>query len=271
MNADAVLLANGNVRIKRTRHGLMAYNINDSYIGRSFDCYGEFSPGETALFAQLVASGSLVIDVGANIGAHTLFLAQTTGPRGTVFAIEPQRVVYQLLCTNMALNEVGNVHAIRAGAGRAPGRAFVPIMDYARPENFGGVALVDSGGEAVEIVTIDSLQLPACHFIKIDVEGHEQSVIAGAAATIARFQPVLYVENDRRQSSAALIRQIRELDYVCYWHSPPLFTPDNFYRNPTNIFRGIVSIDLLCLPKSDTRKVEGMRPVTGPDDWPLAK
>jgi hypothetical protein len=56
------------VRIKRTRHGLMAYNINDTFIGRSLDCYGEFSRGETLLFAQLVKSQSLVVDVGANMG-----------------------------------------------------------------------------------------------------------------------------------------------------------------------------------------------------------
>jgi FkbM family methyltransferase len=270
MNVGEVLLANGSLRIKRTRHGLMAYNINDSYVGRSFDCYGEFSLGETMLFAQLVASGSLVVDAGANIGAHTLFLAQAVGPRGAVVAIEPQRMVYQLLCANMALNEASNVRAIHAGAGRAPGRAFVPVMDYARPENFGGVALVDKDGEPVEIVSIDSLQLPTCQFIKIDVEGQEQSVIAGAAATIARFKPVLYVENDRRHQSPDLIRQIRALDYVPYWHLPPLYRPDNFYRNATNVFPGIVSIDMLCLPGGDTRKVEGLRPVSGPDDWPLA-
>ena len=269
MDVDAVLLANGSVRIKRSRHGLMAYNINDSYVGRSFDCYGEFSAGESMLFAQLVASGSLVVDVGANIGAHTLFLAQAVGPRGTVVAIEPQRMVYQLLCANMALNEVSNVRTIHAGAGQAPGHAFVPVMDYARPENFGGVALVDKSGEPVEIVSIDSLQLPACQFIKIDVEGQEQAVISGAAATIARFRPVLYVENDRRHQSPDLIRQIRDLDYTCYWHLPPLYHPDNFYRNPTNVFPGIVSIDMLCLPSGDVRKVEGMKPVSGPEDWPF--
>src|ERR1700691_5553987 len=143
MDTAAVLLANGSLRIKRTRYGLMAYNANDTFVGRSIDCYGEYSRDETLLFAQLVTAGSLVVDVGANIGAHTLFLAQAVGPRGAVVAIEPQRMVYQLLCANMALNEVSNVRAIHAGAGRAPGRAFVPVMDYARPENFGGVALVD--------------------------------------------------------------------------------------------------------------------------------
>jgi FkbM family methyltransferase len=269
MDAAAVLLANGNLRIKSTRHGLMAYNIHDIYVGRSLDCYGEYSRGETALFAQLAGAGSIAVDVGANIGALTVPLARIVGPEGFVVAMEPQRAVYQLLCANLALNEIGNVQAIHAAVGRAPGRAFVPVLDQAKAINFGAAEVTGAGGEPVSMISIDSLQLPACHLIKIDVEGQEQSVIAGAATTIARFRPTLYVENDRRHHSADLIRQIQYLDYVPYWHLPPLYSPDNFYGNTTNVFPGIVSIDMLCLPRGDGRKVDGFRPVTGPDDWPF--
>jgi FkbM family methyltransferase len=269
MDLSAVLLANGSVRIKQTRHGPMAYNINDMYVGRSLDCYGEFSRGEALLFAQLVGPQSLVVDIGANIGAHTLFFAEAVGPRGLVFAIEPQQAVYQLLCANLALNNITNVRAIHAAAGRMRGHASIPVFDYTQSGNFGGGELAESGGEPVEMLSIDSLQLPACHFMKIDGEGHEQAVIAGAVETIRRFRPALYVENDRRQQSADLIRQIRDLDYIPYWHLPPLFRPDNFFQNPTNVFPNIVSIDMMCLPNGDSRKVEGMKPVAGPDDWPL--
>ncbi len=269
MDVSAVLLASGNWRIKRTRFGLMAYNINDQYVGRSLDCYGEYSRGEAMLFAQIVGPGALAIDVGANIGALTTFLAQTVGPEGRVIAIEPQRAMYQLLCANLALNEIGNVQAIHGGAGRVAGRAFVPPTDYARPGNFGAVELAEGQGEPVDIVSIDSLKLPQCRLIKIDVEGQEQSVIAGAVETIARCQPVLYVENDRRDRSPALIRLLQDLGYVLYWHLPPLFLPDNFYGNQTNLWPGTVSVDMLCMPKGDGRKIEGMRPVSGPDDVPF--
>ena len=270
MDISAVLLANGNLRIKRTRHGLMAYNINDIYVGRSLDCYGEYSRGEATLFAQIAAPGSVAVDVGANIGALTLPLARIIGSGGTVVAIEAQRTAYQLLCANLALNEIGNVRAIHAAAGRASGRTQVPVLDQTKPHNLGGVELSDKGGEPIAVVSIDDLQLPACHFMKIDVEGQEGSVIAGAAETIARFRPALYVENDRRHQSPDLIRQIRDLDYVLYWHLPPLYSPNNFYSNQNNIFPGFVSIDMLCLPRSDARKVEGMRPVAEADDWPLS-
>jgi protein-L-isoaspartate O-methyltransferase len=92
------------LRIKRTRYGLMAYNINDVYLGRSLDVYSEYSLGETDLFAKLIRPGSMVLDIGANIGAHTLYFAQAVGPGVGVVAIEPQRAVYQLLCAKLALN-----------------------------------------------------------------------------------------------------------------------------------------------------------------------
>ena len=56
--------------LKTCRHGLMVYNRNDAYIGRSLDLYGEFSQGETELFQQVVGIGDVVIEVGANIGTH---------------------------------------------------------------------------------------------------------------------------------------------------------------------------------------------------------
>ncbi len=269
MDVSAVLLASGNWRIKRTRFSLMAYNFNDQYVGQSLDRYGEYSRGEVELFAQIVGRGAVAIDVGANIGALTVCLAQTVGPQGRVIAIEPQRAMYQLLCANLALNDLLNVRAIQAGAGRAPGRAFVPQTDYGRPGNFGGVELSGDQGEPVAVVSIDSLSLAQCQFIKIDAEGQEQAVIAGAAETIARCQPVLYVENDRRDRSPDLIRQIHDLGYRAYWHTPLLYRPDNFYNNPTNIYPGMVSIDMLCMPKGDGRTIEGMRPVNGPDDVPF--
>jgi hypothetical protein len=96
-------------------------------------------------------------------------------------------------------------------------------------------------------------------------------VIAGARETIERLRPVLYVENDRRSKSAELIRQIRTLGYELYWHCPPLYSPNNFYGHSTNLWPGIVSIDMLALPKNAACDISGLRPVTGPDDWPLAK
>ncbi len=252
-------------RQKQCRHGLMLYNVHDLYVGRSLDLYGEFSQGEVDLFQQIVKPGQLVVEVGANIGAHTVWLAQTVGPTGTVIAFEPQRIVYQTLCANLALNSLTNVHCLCAAAGKAPGEIVVPPLDYSQTNNYGGLELGGyQQGETVYVVTIDSLKLPRCHFLKIDVEGMEQAVLEGAVQTIAAFAPILYVENDRQHKSAALIRCLDGLGYNLYWHRPPLFNPNNFSGNPENVFSNIVSLNMLCLPRKVPQSVTGLQPVQVP-------
>ena len=168
-------------RLKQCRHGMMIYNMNDEFIGRSLDLYGEFSEGEIGLFQQAIKPGQLVLDVGANIGAHTVWLAQAVGPTGTVLAFEPQRIVHQTLCANLALNNIVNVYAYCAAVGKTPGTIVVPSLDPLEPNNFGGVELGDGEkGEVTPVLTIDGLDLSECHFLKIDVEGMELEVLEGA-------------------------------------------------------------------------------------------
>jgi hypothetical protein len=85
------LWADKHVRLKRCRDGALIYNINDYYIGRALDKYGEISRGEAALFGQLVQPGMTALDIGANIGILTVPIARLAGPEGRVIAFEPQR------------------------------------------------------------------------------------------------------------------------------------------------------------------------------------
>ncbi len=267
--AHQPLIDRGHIRLKTCRHGTMLYLASDVYIGGSLDRYGEFSEEEAALFGQLVQPGWVVVEVGANLGAHTVVLAKTVGPRGFVIAFEPQRVIFQILCANVAINALGNVYTHQAAVGREPGSITVPPLDYTEVRNYGGLPLGEwTEGESVPLLTIDSLNLPACHFLKIDVEGMEGDVIAGAEETIRRFKPMLYVENDRAEHSAALIGQLQALDYRLFWHTPPLFNPANFFGVAENTFGRAASINMLGFPASKNPKVEGLREVSGPDDRP---
>jgi hypothetical protein len=90
-----ILDANGAVVLGR--HGYFLVNRNDFYIGKAIEIYGEYGGLESAFLQCLVKEGDNVIEVGANIGAHTISLARSVGPRGRVFAFEPQRACYALL------------------------------------------------------------------------------------------------------------------------------------------------------------------------------
>jgi hypothetical protein len=134
--------------------------------------------------------------------------------------------------------------------------------------NYGGLALRAAGeGEDVPVLRLDDFSFPALELLKIDVEGMEIEVIDGAAATLARHRPIIYTENDRPDRSAALITRLTGMNYELYWHIAPLFRADNFRGAATNIFAGLVAINMLCLPAERGLAASGGRRVTGPDDW----
>ena len=271
---------NSITKLKECRHGRMLFLPNDIYVGQALDVYGEFSEGEIKIFEQIVRQGDIVIDVGANIGAHTVRFAQLAGPQGGVMAFEPQRFLYYILSANIALNDLFNTHIHHAAVGRATGTINVPLIDYTGSNNFGGVSLTNaSAGEKVSMLALDDLNLPSLRLLKVDVEGMESDVLEGARNLIMKHRPHIYVENDRDDKSEALITLIGELNYDMWWHLPPLFNPNNFANNPENIFnskRGDVSINpvsinLLCIPKELNVSMQGFRKVTGPKDrWNVA-
>ncbi|WP_158285324.1 FkbM family methyltransferase [Azospirillum sp. TSH64] len=249
MIGGPVDLEGGFNRMRPCRHGLMVYNRNDRYVGRSLDLYGEYAEYEVALFRSVVRPGDVVVEVGANIGAQTLPLARIVGPSGTVIAFEPQEMLFNLLSANLALNGVTSVRARRMAVGSEAGTIRVPTLDPNCSNNFGALGLGGwDHGELVPLVTLDSLNLPSCRLLKADVEGMEEAVLRGASGLIARHRPVLYVENDRRDCSPALIGLIRSMGYRVWWHTARLFHPDNFAGNSTDLFGGVGAVNLVALP-----------------------
>jgi len=266
---DTPIHASGFNKVQACRHGVMLFNKNDVYIGRSLERYGEFSQGELEMFERFMGPGDTVLEAGANIGAHTVRLAQLVGESGAVYAFEPQRIVFQSLCANVALNSITNVFAHQAALGKEIGEVIVPALDYGNENNFGGLGLgAYSRGESVPVVTVDGLELSDCRFIKIDVEGMEQDVLQGARETIKQYRPVLYVENDRAEHSSALIALIMDLGYRLYWHLPNMFRPVYFYEDAKNIFGEIVSVNMIGVPEESSLSFDDLTRITSPaSNW----
>ena len=97
-------------------------NPNDIFIGKSLEVYGEWSHGEVNLLSKLLRPDDNVIEIGSNIGAHTLFIARDICSSGIVYAFEPRRLLFQMLCANVALNGLTNV--FRSPKGNWPGGGF---------------------------------------------------------------------------------------------------------------------------------------------------
>ena len=255
------------VELTDGRYGRMLYPRADQYVGRSFLEYGEFSEGELDVFRYFVQPGSVVLDIGANIGAHTVPLAQLAGPEGLVIAFEPQRILHQILCANLALNSITNTLAYASALGDCVETCKIPLLDYSRPNNYGGISLDSSlEGESVPVDKLDNFQLPRVDFIKMDVEGFERKVLEGGSETLKRCCPVLYVENDRQEKSEALIQLLLDWEYRLWWHTPQLFNPDNFKGNPEDHFPGIVSVNMLAIP-CGWDPARGLKEITSGKDW----
>jgi FkbM family methyltransferase len=256
--------ADGFNDIAMCRSGPMLFNRHDRFIGASLRKYGEFSPGETEVFRQIVRPGDTVVEVGANIGAHTVDLSRLAGPTGRVIAIEPQRIVFQTLCANLALNSCANVSALQIAVGAAPGEITVPFLPPDRPANFGGLSLHGAAaGQRVPLRTLDELAPDACRLLKMDIEGMEVEALRGGARFIAAQRPVLYVENDRPERSKELVALLLSWKYRLFKHTPPMFTPNNYAGDQENIFGRIVSINLLCLPAEHSINISGIPEIAG--------
>jgi FkbM family methyltransferase len=255
------------------REGYLVYNKNDIYGGGAIERYGEDAENEAHVLRQLCRPGDVVVDVGAHSGTRTLVFARNVGPSGYVHAYEPQRLIFQVLCANLALNSISNVDAHWAAVGAESCCVQVPNLDYTRRGNFGGVAVHpgDFGeGQRVPQVRLDEhLQLKRLNLLKVDVEGMELDVLQGADRLLRQFRPALYIENDRIEKSEALIRHLVALDYRLYWHKPAMFNPDNYFGNPENIFPNLGSFNMVGLPSSAGIHVVGMPEVRDPTEHPL--
>ncbi len=249
--------------LTETRYGPFLCNKNDQVIGRALQRYGEYCEGELELLRQLCRPGSTVADVGANIGAIAVPLASHVGASGFVYAFEPQRVVFQTLCANAALQSLTNIECVNAALGSEPGTVAIPDIRYDVEANFGGFELTSftAGRSTRRIALDDYCDTVRFDLIKIDVEGMESDVLRGGERLLRTQRPLLYVENDRAEKSQALIAMLHALEYRCYWHRPLLFNPGNYRRNAENIFGEAAFTNMLCVPRERPAEISGFQEV----------
>jgi FkbM family methyltransferase len=167
---------------------------------------GSFEPDMVRAYRRLVPPGATVIDIGANIGAHTLPLAQCVGPNGRVIAVEPTLYAFQRLTENLALNpglgkNVTLLQVMLMSSKEAPLAEAIeaswPLQatDAAHPEHLG----VRKPTTGASVATLDEqvrrLGLERVDFLKLDVDGYEVEVLRGARDTLSRFRPTIFFEH----------------------------------------------------------------------------
>lgn len=189
-----------------TRHGIQWQLDLREGIDLAIYIFGYFEYETVRAYRRLLKPGDTALDIGANIGAHTMHLARCVSPTGKVIAFEPTAYAYNKLRQNIALNPMlaGLIQAEQIMLDNSDGTQMKPqlysswqIHDMAasnHPKH--GGRLMDTTGAHNQ--TLDSYiaghKIGTVSLIKMDVDGHECQVLHGARELLQRDKPVLLME-----------------------------------------------------------------------------
>jgi FkbM family methyltransferase len=164
--------------------------------------FGAFEPETVRAYRRLITPGAVVVDVGANVGAHALPLAQAVGPTGQVLAFEPTGFAFGKLRRNLELNPAlaRRVQAVQGFLGPAKGAGAVPPLYSSWPLKTGDDLNDRHGGRRMDAGGASRLSLDAAvgdapvQLIKLDVDGHECGVLRGAGELLRKRGPIIVLE-----------------------------------------------------------------------------
>lgn len=156
---------------------------------------------ELDIIRRAFVPGGLFVDIGSNVGNHSLFVAKFLHP-SEIVVVEPNPVAYKVLLNNIFLNQVEGVFDLNwLGTGIAETESDSFGMAF-RMANIGGGQMVEGEGDipAVPADRVVGDRVPA--LIKIDVEGMEMQVLRSLANTVARSAPRIFIEVDQQNYDA---------------------------------------------------------------------
>lgn len=162
---------------------------------------GEFyEPEELAIIARHFPFGGSFLDIGANVGNHTLYVGKFLRA-ARIVCIEPNPPAIALLESNVWLNGLsGVVDGSFLGVGLSDSaRQKMSIVTPDR--NLGGSRVVEGEGD-LRLDRADQLLAgQRFDFVKIDVEGMELAVLSGMSGLLADHRPKMFIEVDRRNAA----------------------------------------------------------------------
>lgn len=193
----------------KTTNGHVLRAFRDDYITYKIKKRGIYEPLPLALVSGILRKipGSVVLDIGGNIGNHALSFSMDAA---TVFSFEPVGTIFNLLQENISSNQAANVTCFNFGFSDRNASAEIFVNEDG---NMGGSSLEHRGersvSEVVELVEGDTWiasqgdRISRIDFIKMDVEGHEPKALAGLQKTLLKFRPILMMEYNGNSNASA--------------------------------------------------------------------
>lgn len=200
-------------------------------IDLSIFLFGSFEPNVVTYYSQVLDNAAVAIDIGANIGAHTLRMAELCGESGLVVAVEPTGWAFNKLTKNLALNPLlrSRIRAVQAFLGPSSDHSLPLEVCSSWPMNVSSNSK-DGRSEGRSHSTVgaistsldelvNQIRIPKLNLLKLDVDGHEFDVLFGASKALSRFKPAVvielapYVFKDGHLSVIKILQQLQEIGY----------------------------------------------------------
>jgi FkbM family methyltransferase len=175
---------------------------------------GSYEYAKQKAFSAAVKRGYSVYDLGANVGFYSLLASVLVGSEGGVFSFEPVPRNLRFLRRHLELNGVKNCSVWDVAVGRFEGTAS---FDMGLDPSTGHLSVESLGTFSVHTVALDSLvaskKLPPPNLIKCDIEGGEYDALSGAASTLAKYGPTIFLATHGPEVHEQCCRFLADLHY----------------------------------------------------------
>lgn len=197
----------------------------NGFIDKHIFLYGVYEPFMLDLLFKYLHAGATFIDIGANIGQHSMYAASIVGKKGSVHSFEPIPFLCKQLQESSKYNHFeSTIHAHNCALGKTESLEKLYVS-----KNIGGSSLVNDD-ETKEIITVhvkngdrELSKLPSVTLIKIDVEGYEYEVLLGIEKTLSKHKPAILIEfsgelyaTQGHGNGANILKFLRTLRYSLY-------------------------------------------------------
>ncbi len=221
--------AGGGFRVAVLRNGARMGVTLDEHSFRQIYFYGTYEPEVTALMRHLAKPGQVWLDVGANIGYFTIFIASLVGPTGEVHAFEPNPDMMKQIARSVRLNGVEHVQMVEAAVSNVSGEEanlYIPLSHSGQSGQSSLLIHRDIAGRrkvCVQTVSLDDYLASVgrhADFMKIDVEGLEILAFQGMERTL-RSHPPKVIICEVSDLPDCLASQSELIDHLVQYHYTP--------------------------------------------------
>jgi FkbM family methyltransferase len=188
----------------QTTDGFTMKVFPNELIGKHLYLSGEFDRSTVEILCRFSEPGDILLDIGANIGyVSGCFLKNV--PNSSVFAVEPQPKVVDLLRDNLRPFGTNRYQIVNAAISDHDGSGWLEICDF----NWGASKLVETPANRsvkIELYSAErlfsSFNIDKVDLIKIDAEGHEETILRSIAPKISQLRPRVIIFEDHQRRAA---------------------------------------------------------------------